>query len=210
MKIIENLNWRYATKKFNKNRKVENEKLEALKTAIQLSASSLGLQPYVILEVKDASIRERLYEASWKQASIIEAPHLFVFCNMTSLPDAYLDTCAERRCKARKQDPEQHKGEFIAVVNKLLGDKSAEEIKAFTASETFIAVGTALAACADLRINACPIGGFSPEEYNRILDLEAKGLNAALALPIGYRSENDAYQKAEKLRKSAQELFIEI
>ncbi len=209
MRLIENLKWRYATKQFDATKKVEAEKIEQLKEAIQLSASSLGLQPYVVLEVKSPEIRQQLLPVSWGQSSITEASNLFVFCNMTSLSAAYIEACAELHRSERQADVAMRE-RFISVASMILQEKSAQEQEAWSRAETFIAVGTALSACADLRIDACPIGGFSPKEYNQILGLDAKGLNAALVLAVGYRSEADQLQHAVKVRKPSSLLFQEI
>ncbi|MGB1205785.1 MAG: nitroreductase family protein [Chitinophagales bacterium] len=56
--IIEDLNWRYATKRFDAEKKISAEDVETLLTATQLSASSFGMQPYKILHIKNAAIRE--------------------------------------------------------------------------------------------------------------------------------------------------------
>lgn len=209
MNIIENLKWRYATKKFDPSRKVEDEKIELLKEAIQLSASSIGLQPYVVLEVKNPEIRKQLQAATWGQPQVVDASHLFVFCNMTSLSPEYVEACAELHRSERNAD-EASKVQFKAIADKILTEKTSEQQKAWSEAEAFIAVGTALAACAEMQIDSCPMGGFSAADYNRILGLNEKGLNAALVLPVGYRSADDALQFAKKVRKPASMLFEEI
>ena len=47
----QNAKWRYATKKFDTTKKVSSEDLATLKEAIQLSASSFGLQLYKVIIV---------------------------------------------------------------------------------------------------------------------------------------------------------------
>lgn len=207
--MIENLKWRYATKKFDTNRKVEDEKINLLKKTIQLSASSIGLQPYVVVDVKNSEIRKQLQVATWGQPQVVDASHLLVFCNMTSLSPDYIEACAESHRAERNAD-EASKVQFKDIADKIVNGQTAKEQAAWSESETFIAVGTALAACAELRIDACPMGGFSADEYSRILGLTEKGLSAALVLPIGYRSVDDSLQYAAKVRKPMTMLFEEI
>jgi len=64
--------------------------------------------------------------------------------------------------------------------------------------------------CAVLEVDSCPMEGFESEAYNEILGLTEKGLNAAVVLPIGYRSEEDQTQHYAKVRKSKEELFTFI
>jgi hypothetical protein len=80
MKLIEQLKWRYATKKFDPEKKVSAQKLELLKEAVQLSVSSYGLQLYKVLIIENPEIRAQLRPASWDQSQVTDASHLFVFC----------------------------------------------------------------------------------------------------------------------------------
>ncbi len=91
MEIIKNLNWRYATKKFDSTRKISSLELERLKDAVRLSASSFGLQAYKILIVENPEIREKLKKVSWNQPQITDASHLFIFCNYTILKETDID-----------------------------------------------------------------------------------------------------------------------
>ncbi|WP_317124776.1 nitroreductase family protein [Maribacter vaceletii] len=60
MNLINNLEWRYATKKFDTSKKVSTENLEIIKKAIQLSASSYGLQLYKVFVIENQELRENL------------------------------------------------------------------------------------------------------------------------------------------------------
>ncbi len=48
MQLIENLKWRYATKKFDTTKKVSQQNIDYIKEAVQLSATSYGLQPFKV------------------------------------------------------------------------------------------------------------------------------------------------------------------
>lgn len=143
---------------------------------------------------------------AWGQSQIVEASRLLVFCSMTSLPPEYVERCAALHRDLRKAD-EQSVVRFKEVAQLLLGARTPEGLAAWAKEETFIAVGFALAACAELGIDACPIGGFEPDAVGEILGLPAEGLRAALLLPIGYRSPDDVYCKMPKVRKPEELLF---
>lgn len=68
-------------------------------------------------------------------------------------------------------------------------------------------MGNLLNACAELKIDACPMEGFEAEQYNKILGLTERGLNAAVIAPIGYRSKTDKTQVSPKVRKPLEVLF---
>ena len=85
MKIIESLKWRYATKKFNSEKEIAQDKIDILKQAFNLTATSYGLQPIKLLVIKDKTLREKLLEHTYNQQQIIQASHILVFCIETKI-----------------------------------------------------------------------------------------------------------------------------
>jgi len=77
----------------------------------------------------------------------------------------------------------------------------------WTAKQTYIALGNAMAACAELKIDSTPMEGFEADAYNEILGLSEKGLKADVVLAVGYRSDEDETQHGAKVRKSIENLF---
>ena len=209
MELIESLNWRYATKKFDPNKKIKPEDLETIKEAVRLSASSYGLQLYKVLVIDDPEIRAQLKPASWGQTQITDASHLFVFCNYTDVKDENIDDYLDLKADTQNLDRDG----LVDYGNMMKGAVSgmSEAIKSqWTARQTYIALGNLLAASSMLRIDACPMEGFEPAKYNEILGLNEKGLNAAVIATVGYRSEEDQTQHLKKVRKPAESLFESV
>ena len=77
--LLAQLNWRYATKQFDSNRKISAPDWTALEEALSLTASSVGLQPWKFIVVTDPALRAKLTAASKGQAQINDASHLVVF-----------------------------------------------------------------------------------------------------------------------------------
>ncbi|MEM1134740.1 MAG: NAD(P)H-dependent oxidoreductase [Bacteroidota bacterium] len=209
MELIENLKWRYATKKFSPNKKVSKDDLEKIKEAVQLSASSYGLQLYKVIIIKDKALREKLKPASWGQSQITDASHLFVFCNYSVIKDEHIDEFLELKTKIQELKPEGLKG-YGDFIKKKLTERTAEENSNWTAKQAYIALGNLLTACAEFKIDACPMEGFEHDMYDEILGLSKQGLQAAVLATIGYRAEEDTTQHAAKVRKSFSDLFEEI
>ena len=208
-KFIENQNWRYATKRFDSNKKITETDIDILKKAIQLSTSSYGLQPYRVLIVENKEIREQLKPFSWNQAQIVDASHLFVFANIVDFDDAHIDNYVNNVATTRKIKSEELKGYSDFMKSKIT--KLPLDIKSnWTAKQTYLALGNLLNAAAELKIDVTPMEGFETDKYNEILGLEKLGLNASLVAPIGYRHEEDATQHFPKVRKSLDELFVTI
>lgn len=209
MELLKHLNWRYATKKFDTSKKVSSEDLGKLKKAIQLSVSSYGLQLYKVLIIENSEIREQLKPVSWNQSQITDASHLFVFCNYTDASSEAIDDFITHTAETRNLDLDRLNGygDFIKVK---LAEKTQEEKTSWLKSQTYLALGNLLNACAELKIDACPMEGFEPEAYNKILRLDKLGLNAAVIAPIGYRHHDDHTIGQQKVRKPMELLFESI
>ncbi len=207
--IIENLKWRYATKKFDSSKTISTEDFETLKKAMQLTASSYGLQPYKILNIVDKETRAKLRAASWNQSQIEDASHMIVLANMTDFGDELVDNYFENVIDTRNLNKEDV-ADYANTIKSTIGQLSQEQKAVWTAKQAYIVVGNLLSAAAQLRIDACPMEGFQSEEYNKILDLNSKNLNAAVVVTLGYRSEEDGTQHYIKVRKSENQLFTNI
>lgn len=201
--------WRYATKKFDRTKKVSEADLETLLEATRLSASSYGLQPYHIYVITDDKIREELKPASWGQSQITDSSHLIVFANSTDFDAELVDSYLENVSETRNIPQEGLKGYGDFMKSKLL-DLPTEIKGNWTTKQVYLAFGNAMQAAAELRIDTCPLEGFEADKYNAILGLEAKKQNAAVVLAVGYRSEEDETQHYAKVRKSKEELFTHI
>lgn len=204
MQLLEDLKWRYATKKFNSEKKISAEDLEKLKQSVQLSASSYGLQPYKVLLIEDMELRKKLQPISWNQSQIVDASHLFVFVNRSEIERDDVTQIMEKKAIATGKSVEEFEAYTKFILSKM-DEKNPDEIKNWTARQCYIALGNLLSACAELKIDACPMEGFEPEAYNEMLGL--KGYETAVLVTVGYRSEEDASADAPKVRKSEEELF---
>jgi nitroreductase / dihydropteridine reductase len=209
MKLIEDLKWRYATKKFDSNKEVSPEEIDVIKQSIQLAATSYGLQLFKVIEVENKSIREKLLPASWNQKQVTEASHLFVFCNYIDAKDINIDAYMRLKAEIQSLKIEDLKG-YADFIKDTLSAISQEKKQVWMAKQTYIALTNAMTACAALKIDSTPMEGFSPKSYSDILNLESKGLQASLVLAIGYRSEEDKTQYSKKIRKPIKDLFETI
>jgi nitroreductase len=207
--IIADLNWRYAVKKYNPNRRIPAGELEILKESIRLSPSSMGLQAYQVIDVQSPEMRQKLFEASHNQSQILDASHVFIFCNMVEIPESYIDFQVENMSRTREQEPASLHGYKAALWNSIQ-KREAEKRHTWTSKQTYIALGSLIQTAARLKIDATPIEGFEIPLFNEILGLEKQGLNAVVVCALGYRSDQDKYQHLRKVRKPVEKLFITV
>ncbi|BDW93724.1 MULTISPECIES: NAD(P)H-dependent oxidoreductase [Flagellimonas] len=209
MNLVENLKWRYATKKFDASKMVSKDELQKLKEAVQLSASSYGLQLYKVLIVSNKELKEKLKPAAWGQDQLTDASHIFVFCNYTERKNEHIDDYIRATSKIQDTPIEKLEG-YSNLIKQSTSSKSDVEWQSWSQKQTYLALSNLLAACAELKIDSCPIEGFEPEKFNAILGLEEQGLNAAVIATVGYRSSEDHTQFRKKVRKPMEILFEEV
>ncbi len=208
MQLIEQLNWRYATKKMKTDR-VPQEKIDRILHAVRLTASSYGLQPYKVIVVEDKALREAIKGAAYNQAQVVDASHLLVFAAYDNISELHIDNYMARHAEAKGIDVEKMAPFRQMLAGSLLA-RTAEQNFAWAARQAYIALGTALIAAAAEQVDATPMEGFNPTAVDEILKLKEQGLRSVLLLPIGYRdAENDANAKAPKVRKKHEE-FVEV
>ena len=207
--FINDANWRYATKKFDSTKKVSTEDLKTLKEAIRLSASSYGLQPYNVFIIENPQLRAKIQPAAWGQSQIVDASQLIVFANMTNFSDKDIDVSLSLTTETRGLPADALKG-YGDFMKSKIGVLSEDVRNTWTSKQTYLALGNLLNAAAELRIDVTPIEGFEPDKVNEILGLKQLGLNASVLATIGYRHKDDATQNYVKVRKSNEELFINL
>jgi nitroreductase len=205
----ENAKWRYATKKFDTTKKVSAEDLATLKEAIQLSASSFGLQLYKVIVVENPALRAQLQPASWGQTQIVDASHLFVFANQTTVENVDVDNYINNVAATRNLPVEALTG-YGDYMKGAIGNMPEEVKPIWTAKQTYIALSNLLNAAAELKIDVTPMEGFVPAQYNEILGLDKLNLNASLVAAVGYRHAEDDTQHYAKVRKSNEDLFLTL
>lgn len=209
MNLIEQLNWRYATKKYN-GQSVSPEKLNNILEAIRLSASSIGLQPYTVLVIENEELRKQILPIAFSQPQIVEASHLLIFAawdNVTAeRAEEYLGNITETRNVNRDT-----LGTLETYVYNLVNNNTAEQNHNWAARQAYIALGTALVAAAEQQVDATPMEGFNPAALDELLNLKSKNLKSVALLPIGYRdAENDWNANLPKVRREKEKLFLEL
>ena len=207
--FLDNQNWRYATKKFDANKKVSAQDIEILKEAIRLSTSSYGLQPYKVLIIENPELREALKPAAWNQSQITEASHLIIFANIINIGGGEIDSYVKTISEIRNIPFEDLTG-YGAFMKSKIATLPLEERNNWTSKQTYLALANLLNAAADLKIDVTPMEGFDREAVDEILGLKEKGLSVSLIATVGYRHEDDTAQHLKKVRKSNEELFINL
>lgn len=209
MSLHETLNWRSATKGYN-GKTIENEKLEQILEAIRLAPSSSGLQPFKVLVIRNKELREKLQPISCNQYQIVQASHILVFAAWDEYTTERVDSFFEFSNQVRNL-PSSATDDYRLNLLSMLEKQTRDQHFNNASRQTYIALGFALLAAADLRVDATPIEGFNNEAVDKLLNLPEQGLKSSVLMALGYKDEEtDWWGKLGRVRRSKEELFVEI
>ena len=204
--LIDALEWRYACKKFDAEKRISESDLQTILDSIRLTPTSYGLQPIKVLLIETTELREKIKPIAWNQAQVVDASHLLVFCHHTAISESYVDQHVTLMADTRNVSTEKLQG-FGTHVKSAIANMEDEHVKQWTSNQTYIALGQVLLSCALLKIDATPMEGFDKDKLNELLNLSSQGLSASLLCPIGFRHPEDANIAAKKVRKTKEALF---
>jgi nitroreductase/dihydropteridine reductase len=209
MDLIKALNNRYATKKFDATKKLSQDIVEQLIEAARLTPTSYGLQLMKLVVVENPKLREELVSASYGQNQVKDSSHLFVLCREENVTKDHIESYMSNIAGTRSVEIEKL-NPFKNAIEQAVLPKTDEEKSDWMGRQVYIALGNLLTSCAILGVDSCPMEGFVPDEYDRILDLKSKGLKSVLVVPVGYRASDDFNAQNKKVRRDSADFLVRI
>ncbi len=208
--LINALEWRYATKVFDPNQKIPADIWQTLERALVLTPTSYGLQPYRFLLIKDPAKRAELLPHSWNQKQVVDCSHFVVFAARTKITEADVDKLIAHTSSVRKIP-----AEFLAayrgmMLSDLVTGPRSKWAHEWAARQAYIAIGNLMTCAAMLGVDACPMEGLAPTEYDRVLGLKDSGYATVMACALGYRSADDKYASLPKVRYETREVVLPV
>lgn len=210
MSLLDTLNWRYATKKFDSSKKVEQSLVEQIVEAAWLAPTSSGLQPFRIIEITNEDIKRKIVPIAYNQQQIADCSHLLVFAGWDNYTEARIDNIYKYTTLGRGQAVDTYKDYTDRLKNVYL-NRPEEENFVHIAHQVYIAFGFAIAMAAELKVDSTPMEGFDANALDELLNLKESGLRSVLLLPLGYRDEvNDWLAGLKKIRHPKEEFLLKI
>lgn len=204
MNIIEPLNWRYATKRMTGGKLPEKE-LQSILEAIRLAPSAYGLQPYRVIVTENRELIEQIYEQSCPQVVLQQCSHLLIFKAKKRLDEAYVEGFLEEFRSVRNAT-DLHIDSYREKIHRVINDPAINTFS-WTTHQTYLALGYATYAAAQLGIDATPIEGFNSKALNKLLSLNEEEEETVLMLTLGYRDAGeDRLAHQPKVRKPLHKL----
>lgn len=204
--LVTALEWRYATKVFDANAKIPAHVWAALEKSLVLTPTSYGLQPFKFLIVQNPSVRAQLLPHSWGQKQVVDASHYVVFLARTEMTPADVERLIQRTSEIRGIPMANLKYYQDMMLNDVVNGPRGKTAHEWAARQAYIALGNLMTCAAILGVDACPMEGLVPAEYDKILKLEGSGYKTVVACALGYRAASDKYAALPKVRYDTSEL----
>jgi nitroreductase/dihydropteridine reductase len=208
MSLIEDLKWRYATKKYDATKKVSQQDIDKIVEAARLAPTSSGLQQFRVLVISNQQIKEKLAPSSLNQEVMVDCSHVLVFAAWDRYTAERIDTIYDRITDERGLP----RGRFNSYTDKIKSiylNETPEENFVHTARQSYIGFSMAIAQAAELKIDSTPAEGFDNALVDELLDLKSLGLKSVTLLYLGYRDETDWLAPMKKVRNPVEEFTIE-
>lgn len=214
--IIEDLNWRHTTKKYDTSRKVSVEDLAVLYEAMRLSASSINSQPWKFVVIESDEARKRMSNTfankfQFNEPHIFDSSQIILFAhNPYFTRDDYAEV-VDNGIEDGRTKPEKRESAFGGFMFAELNMDKSGNTAPWTKAQLYIAFGNTLHTLARLKIDATPMEGIDTDLVNKVFKKELDGYQCDVALAIGYQHpEGDYNATLPKSRRRLESIFTHI
>lgn len=207
--LLEQLNWRYATKKMDPAKDVPQAKVDAIIEAIRMAPTSSGTQPFELIVVTNPDVKSEICKAASDQSPVTDGSHLLVFAAWDTYTEARIDAVTKLNVEKRGDLPLI--GQYYGNLKASYVPRDADVNFAHAARQAYIALGIAMVAAAEQEVDSTPMEGFDPAKVDEILSLKARGLRSVVLLPLGHRDPTgDWLLNMPKVRKSRETMVTHV
>lgn len=177
------LQFRFACKQFDPSRRLAPADLTYILEAGRLSPSSLGLEPWRFIVIRDDMLRRRLRPSCWNQVQVTTASAIVVILALKA--ELAPDSPYPRAMLSRLLPAGADLGETLSIYRNI----AREHRTAWSVAQCHIAAANMMTAAAMIGIDTCPMGGFEPEAVADILGVDRNKYEVALLIAVGYRGQ---------------------
>ncbi|MFZ9520529.1 MAG: NAD(P)H-dependent oxidoreductase [Silvanigrellaceae bacterium] len=202
------LQWRYAVKKFDPQKKIPSAHWTVLKESLRMAPSSYGLQPWKFIVVENSQLRQKLREVSWNQSQVTDCSHYVVLAFREKVDPEFIHKNMQKISSVRNVGLESLAGFEKAITGDLVLGPRSKDIAAWAQRQVYIAMGFLLHSAGILKIDSTPMEGLDPSAYDDILELKGTGWKTVAAVALGYRHAEDPFIQNKKVRFDEAEVFV--
>lgn len=189
------MDFRHACKIFDETKKITDEEIHYILEAGRKSPSSFGMEAWKFLVITNEALKAKLRPYCWDQVQITSCSHLVVI--LAGIENAKVESGVPKKRFCRREMPQEKLDFYMDIYAKHLSKtlSSDENIYAWTAKQSYIALGNMMTAAAFVGIDSCPIEGFEKENVEEVLGLDTTKYQVAVIVPFGYRVNEQPIQQ---------------
>lgn len=207
MSLIENLNWRHATKAYDSTKKVSEADLEKILEAARLAPTSSGLQQFRVIVVEDKDLREKLVPGALNPECMLESSCVLVFAAWNEYTPERIDAIYDRTTEERDL-PQGRFNSYTDKIKEMYAKQTNEEHFEHAARQSYIGLALAMAQAAELKIDTTPAEGFDNKMTDEVLGLEKMGLKSVTLLYVGYSDKKRDWLSTMKKVRNPMDQFV--
>lgn len=204
--LLDSLQWRYAVKQFDRSQKIPDAEWKTLENALVLTPSSYGLQPWKFLVIQSQELKDKLTPVSWNQKQVSTCSHYVVFLAKKQMFEKDVEHFIQKTAQVRNMEASAMQGYQKVMISDVVHGPRGQISREWATRQVYIALGNLMTSAAILGLDTCPMEGIDPAKYDEILGLTDSEYATAVACAIGYRSADDKYQHAQKVRYHAKDV----
>lgn len=210
MSLIENLNWRHATKAYDPSKKVSEEDLNKILEAARLAPTSSGLQQFRVIVVENKELREKLVPGALNPECMVECSHLLVFTAWDEYTPERIDAIYDLTTQKRDL-PQGRFSSYTDKIKEIFAQQTKEQHFNHASKQSYIGLGLSMAQAAELKIDTTPAEGFDNKVIDSVLELDKLGLKSVCLLYVGYSdTSRDWLSTMKKVRNPMEEFAIRM
>jgi nitroreductase len=208
--LVDALNWRYATKKFDPAKKIPDDVWNALEQSLVLAPSSIGLQPWKFFVVTDAAVKTQLMGASYRQSQVADCSHFVALSARRDIDAQHVERHIGRMAEVTGVTTESLAKFRTMTMRNLDKARAAGTLDVWQEHQIYIALGQFMVSAALAGVDTCPMEGIEPEKYDEILGLAGSSYSTVVACAAGYRLPEDKYANIKKVRFKAEDVIVRV
>ncbi len=206
--LFNQMNWRYACKKFDSTKIIREADWNILAETLRLTPSSNGLQPWkFILVQQNTELREKLFEAAWKQPAVKDCSHFLVITYKEKMDETYIERHIEHTSHITGNPITNLEKYRNSIIRDIIQGPRAATVEWWAQRQCYIAMGSLLTTAALMEIDTLPMEGLNLPAYDQLLEIEGTGYKTIAAVACGYRSPDDKYATVKKVRFNMEDIL---
>jgi nitroreductase len=208
--LVDALNWRYATKKFDPTKKIPDDVWTAMEQSLVMAPSSIGLQPWKFFVVTDTAVKTQLMAASYRQAQVADCSHFVALTARRDIDVGHVERHIDRMAEVTGVTADSLAKFRTMTMRNLDKARAAGTLDVWQEHQIYIALGQFMLSAAVLGVDTCPMEGIEPEKYDDILGLSGSNYATVVACAAGYRMPDDKYANTKKVRFKPEDVIVRM